>query len=82
MQQKNTSVILGAHFDKFISTQISAGRFGSASEAIRAGLRALEEKELKLAALQKALIEGEESGVADYSLDSFLAEVKEEMNKV
>ena len=79
MQQKNTSVILGTHFDQFISTQVSEGRFGSASEAIRAGLRVLEERELKIANLRKALIEGEESGVADYSLDSFLAEIKEEM---
>lgn len=82
MSQKNTSVILGEHFDKFISAQISAGRFGSTSEAIRAGLRALEEKEAKLAILQKALIEGEESGIADYSLTSLLAEVKEEMKGV
>ena len=58
MPQKNTSVILGEHFDQFISAQISAGRFGSTSEAIRAGLSALEERETKLALLQKALIEG------------------------
>ncbi len=82
MSQKNTSVILGEHFEQFISTQIDTGRFGSASEVIRAGLRTLEEKELKLAALQKALIEGEESGIADYSLASLLAEVKEEMKEV
>jgi antitoxin ParD1/3/4 len=78
MQQKNTSVILGAHFEQFISTQIDTGRFGSASEVIRAGLRVLEEKELKIAALQKALIEGEESGTADYSLESLLAELDQE----
>jgi antitoxin ParD1/3/4 len=78
MSQKNTSVILGEHFDKFISTQISAGRFGSASEAIRAGLRALEEKEAKLAILQKALAEGEESGIADYSLEALIEELDQE----
>lgn len=78
MSQKNTSVILGEHFEQFISTQIDAGRFGSASEVIRAGLRTLEEKELKLAALQKALIEGEESGIADYSLEALIAELDQE----
>lgn len=78
MSQKNTSVILGEHFDQFISAQISAGRFGSASEAIRAGLSALEERETKLALLQKALIEGEESGIADYSLESLIAELDQE----
>ena len=82
MQQKNTSVILGAHFEQFISTQIGEGRFGSTSEAIRAGLSLLEERELKIAALNKALTEGEESGIADYSLESFIAEIKEEMKEV
>ncbi|MEK6747209.1 MAG: type II toxin-antitoxin system ParD family antitoxin [Pseudomonadota bacterium] len=79
MSQKNTSVILGEHFDKFISAQISAGRFGSASEAIRAGLSLLEERELRIAALNKALVEGEESGIADYSLESFIKEIEQEI---
>ncbi|HEX7476990.1 MAG TPA: type II toxin-antitoxin system ParD family antitoxin [Polyangiales bacterium] len=62
---KNTSITIGEHFDQFISTQISAGRFGSASEVIRAGLRMLEERETKLAALRAALQEGERSGIAE-----------------
>ena len=59
---KNTSIILGNHFDQFISTQIQDGRYGSTSEVVRASLRLLEEREQKLAALRQALIEGEESG--------------------
>lgn len=59
---KNTSIILGSHFDQFISTQIQDGRYGSASEVVRASLRLLEEREQKLAALRQALVEGEESG--------------------
>lgn len=73
--QKNTSVTLGKHYEKFISNQISQGRFGSASEAIRAGLRLLEERETKLALLRRALIEGEESGTADYSLKTLIDEI-------
>jgi antitoxin ParD1/3/4 len=73
--QKNTSVTLGAHYEKFISNQVSQGRFGSASEAIRAGLRLLEERETKLSLLRRALIEGEESGTADYSLKTLLDEI-------
>lgn len=73
--QKNTSVSLGPHYEKFISNQVAQGRFGSASEAIRAGLRLLEEREAKLSLLRRALIEGEESGTADYSLKTLIDEI-------
>jgi antitoxin ParD1/3/4 len=70
--RKNTSVTLGAHYEKFIAQQVAQGRFGTTSEAIRAGLRLLEEREMKLAALRNALLEGEESGTANYSLKGLL----------
>ncbi len=76
--QKNTSVTLGTHFESFIAQQITEGRYGSASEAVRAGLRLLEEHETKLAALRQALKEGEESGKADYSLKGMLDELDSE----
>ncbi|MDT4292190.1 type II toxin-antitoxin system ParD family antitoxin [Methylomonas sp. MO1] len=76
--QKNTSVTLGTHFEQFIAQQISSGRYGSASEAIRAGLRLLEEREAKLSALRLALKQGEESGAADYSLKGLLEELDSE----
>ena len=76
--QKNTSVTLGKHYEEFISNKVSQGRFGSASEAIRAGLRLLEEQETRLSLLRRALIEGEESGTADYSLKSLLSELDDE----
>ena len=79
--QKNTSVTLGKHYEEFISNKISQGRFGSASEAIRAGLRLLEEQETRLSLLRRALIEGEESGTADYSLNSLLSEIDGESIK-
>ncbi len=61
---KNTSISLGDHFERFINEQIMQGRYGSASEVIRASLRLLEEQEQKFQALQQALIEGEKSGDA------------------
>lgn len=78
--QKNTSVTIGQHFAAFIEEQVQRGRFSSASEAVRAGLRLLEERETKLAALQKALKEGEESGFADYSLNSLKEELDREIS--
>jgi antitoxin ParD1/3/4 len=76
--QKNTSVTLGEHFEAFIAGQIDSGRFASASEAIRAGLRLLEEHEMKLAALRRALEEGENSELAEYSLQGLLDELDKE----
>ena len=75
---KNTSVTIGAHYEKFISKQIAQGHFGSTSEAIRAGLRLLEERETKLSLLRRALTEGEKSGKADYSLKSLIDELDDE----
>lgn len=59
---KNTSMSLGDHFAGFIDTQVRSGRYGSASDVVRAGLRLLEEHEAKVKALQNALTEGEQSG--------------------
>jgi antitoxin ParD1/3/4 len=61
---KNTSFILGEHFDSFVSEQVNSGRYSNATDVIRSGLRLLEEHESKVAALRQALIEGEESGIA------------------
>ena len=61
---RNTSVSLGDHFSNFIDTEVRSGRYGSASEVVRAGLRLLQEHEAKVKALEGALIEGEESGQA------------------
>lgn len=72
---KNTSISLGTHFDGFIAHQLTAGRYGSASEVVRAGLRLLEASENKLDALRRMLDEGEQSGIADYDYASFMAEL-------
>ena len=72
---KNTSISLGTHFDEFIAHQLAGGRYGSASEVVRAGLRLLEASESKLDALRRMLSEGEQSGIADYNYKSFIEEL-------
>ncbi|EGN74286.1 putative addiction module antidote protein [Idiomarina sp. A28L] len=74
---KNTSVSLGEYFEGFIATQIASGRYGSASEVVRAGLRMLEDNESKLNTLRRMLAEGEQSGTADYNYDALIAELDE-----
>ena len=59
---RNTSISLGDHIATFIDAQVSTGRYGSASDVVRAALRLLEEHEAKVRALQDALIAGEQSG--------------------
>ena len=78
---KNTSITLGEHFDWFISSQVESGRYGSASEVIRAALRLLESKETKLNTLRNLLIEGEDSGLAEYDYDTFINDLDSEEKK-
>lgn len=79
---KNTSIALGNYFHQFVNSQVSAGRYKNVSEAIRAGLRLLENEERKVMALKKALQEGIESGIAhDFNPNKHLQELKTRRKK-
>lgn len=56
---KNTSVSLGDHFEDFVEERVKTGRYASTSDAIRAGLRLLEQEESKLDLLRETLAKGE-----------------------
>lgn len=79
---KNTSISLGAHLTRFVDQQVEEGRFQSASEVVRAGLRLLEEHELQIERLRAAIIEGEESGEPQpFDFDEFLARKNRERSE-
>lgn len=74
---KSTSVELGDEIAVFVSRQVESGRYGSASEVIRAGIRLLQNEETKMAALRAALLEGEQSGTpVSFDVDGFVASKK------
>jgi antitoxin ParD1/3/4 len=56
-----SSYVVGEHFERFIREQLDGGRYSSASEVVRDGLRLLEEQEqlrqLRILELRKAVEE-------------------------
>lgn len=58
---KNTSFVLGEHFEEFIVAEVATGRYGNASDVMRAALRLLEVEEKKLEALRRAIDAGDAS---------------------
>lgn len=74
---KTTSVALGTYFENFVKVKVEQGRYNNASEVIRAGLRLLEENEVRLQELKMAIEEGMESGIAtDFNPEEHLKSLK------
>jgi antitoxin ParD1/3/4 len=49
------NVSLGQRWEDFVAQAVEDGRYGSASEIVREGLRLVEEREAKLAALRQTI---------------------------
>lgn len=49
------NVSIGPRWEKFIEEAVEDGRYSSASEVVREGLRLVEEREAKLSALRETL---------------------------
>jgi antitoxin ParD1/3/4 len=56
-----SSVNLGEQLEAFITEAVKNGRYGSRSEVLREGIRLVQEREARLAELDKALM----AGIAD-----------------
>jgi len=48
-------VSIGNRWEGFVESIVKSGRYGSASEVVREGLRLVEEREVKLQALKETL---------------------------
>ncbi len=71
---KNTSILLGEHFENFINEQVKSGRFSSVSEVVRSALRLFEQEENKTKILVNELKAGEKSGmISNFNKDEFLS---------
>src|ERR1700685_1946548 len=68
------NVSIGERWQGFVERVVSEGRYGSASEVVREGLRLVEEREAKLLALRAALDDSIARGgeVTDAELDAAL----------
>jgi len=66
-----TSLSLGGHWEEFIRSEVTSGRYSSASEVIRDALRELEDRGKRLEALRAHLAEGAEQAATHDFLDDF-----------
>lgn len=68
------SYAVGSHFKRFIQEQVEKGRYNNASEVVREGLRLVEEREAKFAALRNHIDHAIEVGGehSDAEIEAFL----------
>ncbi|CAN7212873.1 type II toxin-antitoxin system ParD family antitoxin [Neorhizobium sp. LjRoot104] len=77
------NVSIGPRWEKFIEEVVQDGRYGSASDVVREGLRLIQEREAETAALKEKLRKSIEAGgdVSDEELDVFLEAEFEKLEK-
>lgn len=70
------NVSVGSRWESFVEDVVKNGRYGSASEVVREGLRLVEEREVKLNALRATLEASIAAGgeVSDAELDGAMEE--------
>ncbi|WP_257166678.1 type II toxin-antitoxin system ParD family antitoxin [Bradyrhizobium sp. SRS-191] len=76
-----SSYTIGKHYEELIKGLVDSGRYSTASEVMREGLRLIEEKQerrkAKLEALRSAIQDGLDSGPAEgQDVEDLIAEAK------
>lgn len=77
------NVSIGERWETFVDRIVREGRYGSASEVVREGLRLVEEREAKLKALRRMLDASIAAGgeVAESDIDAALAAKAAQLGK-
>lgn len=71
---KSTSFSLDGHSRAFIASEVASGRYHSDSDVVRAALRLLEGRQMRIEALRQPLIADENSGVStSFDFDEFIS---------
>ena len=79
---KNTSILLGEHFENFINEQIASGKYSSVSEVVRTALRFFEQEENKTKSLINELKAGEKSKkIKDFDRNKNLEQLNASVQK-
>ncbi|HTJ57426.1 MAG TPA: type II toxin-antitoxin system ParD family antitoxin [Devosiaceae bacterium] len=79
-----SSYTIGEHFEALVQRLVASGRYASASEVVRDGLRLLEEQEqvraLKLEALRAEIQKGLEGPFEPWDAEEFLREARRRLD--
>ncbi|TNM65931.1 type II toxin-antitoxin system ParD family antitoxin [Aliirhizobium smilacinae] len=74
---KPVQVTLSDQAASFLSRELESGRFDTVDEVVEAGLKMLEDEQLKIERLRELLIESENSGPAEpFDREALMASVR------
>lgn len=73
---RTTSITIGPQLDHFVGSMVESGRYGNASEVVRAGLRLLEQQEQNTEYLRREIQKGLDSGISNRTPQEIIADVK------
>jgi antitoxin ParD1/3/4 len=76
---KSMNISLPEQMKDWVDTRVEGGDYASASDYVRDLIRKDREFRAKREALIQALIEGEESGISDKSMEDIIAEARLEL---